>query len=110
MAVGRQGVHDGYGVFVGLDVGKEGHHAVALNPEGKRLHDATLPNTEAGLRRLSTSSAGTAGSWPWSTSPPRLARCPSRSLARAGIRWPTCPVWSCAGWPTCTPAPRRPTP
>src|SRR5205814_5601409 len=52
MAVGRRGVHDGYGVFVGLDVGKEGHHAVALNREGKRLHDATLPNTEAGLRRL----------------------------------------------------------
>lgn len=45
-------MHDQFGVFVGLDVGKEGHHAVALNPEGKRLHDATLPNTEAGLRRL----------------------------------------------------------
>ncbi|TWH68079.1 hypothetical protein JD77_03066 [Micromonospora olivasterospora] len=38
-------MHDGYGVFVGLDVGKEGHHAVALSREGKRLHDATLPNT-----------------------------------------------------------------
>ena len=45
-------MHDGYGVFVGLDVGKEGHHAVALNPKGKRLHDAALPNTEAGLRKL----------------------------------------------------------
>ncbi|WP_370461441.1 IS110 family transposase [Micromonospora sp. Llam0] len=48
----RQAVHDGFGVFIGLDVGKEGHHAVALNREGKRLHDATLPNTEAGLRKL----------------------------------------------------------
>jgi hypothetical protein len=48
----RTVVHDGYGVFVGLGVGKEGHHAVALNPDGKRLHDATLPNTEAGLRKL----------------------------------------------------------
>lgn len=28
------------------------HHAVALNPTGKRLHDAALPNTEAGLRKL----------------------------------------------------------
>jgi transposase len=45
-------VHDEYGVFLGLDVGKEGHHAVGLNREGKRLHDATLPNTEAGLRKL----------------------------------------------------------
>ncbi|WP_370461431.1 IS110 family transposase [Micromonospora sp. Llam0] len=48
----RQAVHDGFGVFIGLDVGKEGHHAVALNRDGKRLHDATLPNTEAGLRKL----------------------------------------------------------
>ncbi|ROO60670.1 transposase IS116/IS110/IS902 family protein [Micromonospora sp. Llam0] len=45
-------MHDGFGVFIGLDVGKEGHHAVALNRDGKRLHDATLPNTEAGLRKL----------------------------------------------------------
>ncbi|GIJ19585.1 IS110 family transposase [Micromonospora lutea] len=45
-------MHDGFGVFIGLDVGKEGHHAVALNRDGRRLHDATLPNTEAGLRKL----------------------------------------------------------
>ncbi|MDG4765726.1 IS110 family transposase [Solwaraspora sp. WMMD406] len=45
-------MHDGFGVFIGLDVGKEGHHAVALNRDGKRLHDATLPNTETGLRKL----------------------------------------------------------
>jgi transposase len=49
---GRQGVNDEYGVFLGLDVGKSDHHAVALNPAGKRLHDAALPNTEAGLRKL----------------------------------------------------------
>lgn len=45
-------VHDGYGVYLGLDVGKEGHHAVGLAPDGKRLHDAPLPNTEARLRQL----------------------------------------------------------
>ncbi|MGC5055105.1 IS110 family transposase [Micromonospora sp. DT48] len=45
-------MYDGFGVFIGLDVGKEGHHAVALNRDGRRLHDATLPNTEAGLRKL----------------------------------------------------------
>ncbi len=43
---------DEYGVFLGLDVGKSDHHAVALDPAGKRLHDAALPNTEAGLRKL----------------------------------------------------------
>lgn len=45
-------MHDEYGVFLGLDVGKTDHHAVALDPVGKRLHDAALPNTEAGLRKL----------------------------------------------------------
>lgn len=45
-------MHGGYGVFLGLDVGKDGHHAVGLAPDGKRLHDAALPNTEAKLRAL----------------------------------------------------------
>jgi len=45
-------VHDGYGVYLGLDVGKGEHHAVGLAPDGKRLHDAALPNTEARLREL----------------------------------------------------------
>lgn len=31
---------------------QERPHAVALDPAGKRLHDAALPNTEAGLRKL----------------------------------------------------------
>ncbi|UQS21474.1 IS110 family transposase [Amycolatopsis thermalba] len=41
-----------YGVFLGLDVGKGDHHAVALDPTGKRLHDGPLPNTEPKLRAL----------------------------------------------------------
>jgi transposase len=41
-----------YGVFLGLDVGKSDHHAVGLAPDGKRLHDAPLPNTEPRLRAL----------------------------------------------------------
>jgi len=45
-------VHGGYGVFLGLDVGKGDHHAVGLAPDGKRLHDAPLANTEAKLRQL----------------------------------------------------------
>jgi hypothetical protein len=44
-------VHGGYQVFLGLDVGKDGDHAVALNRDGKRLHDAALVNTEAKLRQ-----------------------------------------------------------
>jgi hypothetical protein len=39
-------------VFLGLDVGKDAHHAVGLDPTGKRLHDAPLPNSEPKLRAL----------------------------------------------------------
>jgi transposase len=42
----------GYQVFLGLDVGKGEHHAVGLDPAGKRLHDAPLPNSEPKLRAL----------------------------------------------------------
>jgi len=45
-------VHGGYEVFLGLDVGKGDHHAVGLTPDGERLHDAPLANTEAKLRQL----------------------------------------------------------
>ena len=39
-------------VFVGVDVGKGQHHAVALDRAGKRLLDRALPNGEAQLKAL----------------------------------------------------------
>lgn len=45
-------MHGDYQVFLGLDVGKDGHHAVALDPQGKRLHDGALVNTESRLRQV----------------------------------------------------------
>ena len=45
-------MHGDYQVFLGLDVGKDGHHAVALKRDGKRLHDAALVNTETKLRQV----------------------------------------------------------
>jgi transposase len=45
-------VNHEYGVFLGLDVGKGEHHAVGLDPTGKRLHDAPLPNSEPRLRAM----------------------------------------------------------
>jgi transposase len=45
-------VDNGYGVFLGLDVGKGSHHAVGLDPAGKRLHDKPLPNSEPKLREV----------------------------------------------------------
>jgi len=41
-----------YMVFCGLDVGKETHHACALDPSGRRLFDAALPQDEIRLREL----------------------------------------------------------
>ena len=44
--------HDSVQVFVGIDVGKGTHHAVALDRKGKRLLDSALPNDETKLRAL----------------------------------------------------------
>lgn len=41
-----------YAVYLGLDVGKGEHHACALDPTGKRLHDKPLPQDEARLTAL----------------------------------------------------------
>lgn len=44
--------YDDVDVFVGVDVGKGEHHAVAIDRAGKRLFDRALPNDEARLRDL----------------------------------------------------------
>ena len=41
-------------IFLGLDVGKTGHHAVALNRAGKKLYDKTLPQDETKIRDILT--------------------------------------------------------
>lgn len=43
-----------YAVFVGLDVGKESHHACALDPGGARVHDKVLPQSEVQIRQVLT--------------------------------------------------------
>lgn len=44
--------HDMVDVFVGVDVGKGEHHAVALSKSGERLFDKALPNDESRMREL----------------------------------------------------------
>ena len=39
-------------VFIGVDVGKDTHHAVAINRSGKRLFDKALPTDANKLRSL----------------------------------------------------------
>lgn len=41
-----------YAVYLGLDVGKGEHHACAVDPAGKRVHDKPLPQDEAQLTAL----------------------------------------------------------
>lgn len=46
---------DGHGqvdVFIGVDVGKTSHHAVAVDRDGKKLLDTALPQDEAKLRAI----------------------------------------------------------
>ena len=44
--------YDCVDVFIGVDVGKDGHHAVALDKSGNRLLDRALPNDEDELRLI----------------------------------------------------------
>jgi transposase len=41
-----------YEVFCGIDVGKENHHACALDGAGRRVHDKVLANDEGALRAV----------------------------------------------------------
>ena len=43
-----------FAVVVGLDVGKSGHHACALDPAGNKLFDKPLSQDESELRVLFT--------------------------------------------------------
>ncbi|GAA1350899.1 hypothetical protein GCM10009636_10540 [Arthrobacter koreensis] len=44
--------HESIDVFLGLDVGKTGHHAVALSRAGKKLYDKALPQDETKIRDI----------------------------------------------------------
>jgi transposase len=45
---------DRYDVYCGVDVGKSDHHACALDPSGKKVHDKALPNDEEALTAVLT--------------------------------------------------------
>ena len=44
--------HAAIDVFIGIDVGKHNHHAVALDRDGKQLLSKALPQNETKLRAL----------------------------------------------------------
>lgn len=47
-------VNTRFAVVIGLDVGKSGHHACALDLDGEKLSDKPLPQDQAALRDLFT--------------------------------------------------------
>lgn len=47
--------HETVDVFIGVDVGKSNHHAVALDRDGKKVLDKELPQDEAKLKAIITS-------------------------------------------------------
>lgn len=49
--------HESIDVFIGVDVGKTNHHAVAMNRAGKKLFDKALPQDETKLNALISSLA-----------------------------------------------------
>ncbi|WP_218063045.1 IS110 family transposase [Arthrobacter sp. SDTb3-6] len=50
--------HESVDIFIGVDVGKSNHHAVAIDRAGKKLLDRALPQDEAKLRAIIKAVAG----------------------------------------------------
>lgn len=50
--------HEDIDVFIGVDVGKSNHHAVAIDRAGQKLLDRALPQDEAKLRAIIKAVAG----------------------------------------------------
>jgi hypothetical protein len=59
--------HESIQVFVGVDVGKGAHQAVALDLTGKRLLDSALPNDEPNFEGSSPNSKTMAACFSLST-------------------------------------------
>ena len=48
----KHGVVMDTGTFLGVDIGKSGHYALAVDGTGKVIHQTAVVNDEAALRRL----------------------------------------------------------
>ena len=99
-----------YQVFCGLDVGKEVHHATALDGQGRRLHDAPLAQDEASIRGLLERLGEHGRVLVVVDQPNTIGRYRWRWRGRWVSRWRTCPGWRCAGSPICIRVMPRPTP
>ena len=50
--------HESVDIFIGVDVGKSNHHAVAIDRTGKKVLDRALPQDEKKLRAIIKAVAG----------------------------------------------------
>jgi hypothetical protein len=81
------------GVYLGLDVGKGEHHATGLRPDGKRVVDKPLPNSEPKLRAMLDRLAAKYGTVLMVVDQPASIGALPLAVARdAGSRSPTCPA------------------
>ena len=53
----------GFDIWCGLDVGRQAHHACALDAAGKKVFDKPLPQDQAKLEDLFRRRSSTAGCW-----------------------------------------------
>jgi hypothetical protein len=97
-------------VFIGVDVGRSNHHAVALDRYGKILLDKALPQDEAKLREIIVSLARQGALLLVVDQRTRSVPCRS-PWTRPKASWSViCPGWTCAASRTCTRASPGPTP
>ena len=68
-------------VYIGVDVGKQSHHAVAIDRSGRRLYDRTLPNDEGQLRDMIGRLRAHGQLWLSWISPPPSGPCHAASRA-----------------------------
>ena len=99
-----------FDVFVGLDVGKEHHHATALNAGGKRLHDKALPQDETALREVFTKLTAHGLVLVIVDQPATIGALPVTVARAMGIEVAYLPGWRCAASLISTRATRKPTP
>ncbi len=93
-----------FGVWCGLDVGKQAHHACALDPAGKRLFDVPLPRDQHRLEDLFVKLRAHGRVLVIVDQPNTIGALPIAVARSMGIEGPG---WRCVGSRTSIPAARR---
>ncbi len=93
-------------VFIGVDVGKDTHHAVAVNRSGKYLFNKAFPNDENKLRALVSDLKQHGQILLVVDQPATIGALPALKASLSD----TSPGWQCAVSPTYMPVKPKPMP